>query len=102
MAETPLLIAGLGNPGADYAHKRDNEEIIAVDVIHESNRFGRRRGSVTGLISEGTRRGRETYLLKPMTYMNASGDCVGTAVRYFRLPLSALVVMHNEMDLADA
>jgi PTH1 family peptidyl-tRNA hydrolase len=102
MAETPLLIAGLGNPGADYARNRHNAGFMAVDVIHESYRFGPWRGRFSGSLSEGALGGRKTYLLKPMTYMNDSGDSVGAAARYFKLPLSALVVMHDEIDLAAA
>jgi peptidyl-tRNA hydrolase, PTH1 family len=102
MAETPLLIAGLGNPGADYARNRHNAGFMAVDVIHESYRFGPWRGRFSGSLSEGALGGRKTYLLKPMTYMNDSGDSVGASVRYFKLPLSALVVMHDEIDLAAA
>jgi len=102
MAETPLLIAGLGNPGADYARNRHNAGFMAVDVIRESYRFSPWRARFSGLFSEGTLGRRKTYLLKPMTYMNDSGDSVGAAVRYFKLPLSAVVVMHDEIDLAAA
>jgi PTH1 family peptidyl-tRNA hydrolase len=102
MAETPLLIAGIGNPGADYARNRHNAGFMAVDVIHESYRFGPWRGRFSGLLSEGKLGGRKTYLLKPMTYMNDSGQSVGPAVRYFKLPLSAVVVMQDEIDLAAA
>jgi PTH1 family peptidyl-tRNA hydrolase len=102
MAETPLLIAGLGNPGADYARNRHNVGFMAVDVIHESYRFGPWRGRFSGLLSEGTLGGGKTWLLKPMTYMNESGASVGAAARYFKLPLSAVVVMHDEIDLAAA
>jgi PTH1 family peptidyl-tRNA hydrolase len=102
MTETPLLIAGLGNPGADYARNRHNAGFMAVDVIRESYRFGPWRARFSGLFSEGTLGRRKTYLLKPMTYMNDSGDSVGAAVRYFKLPLSAVVVMHDEIDLAAA
>src|SRR6185312_2334029 len=102
MPDTPLLIAGLGNPGADYARNRHNAGFMAVDVIHESYRFGPWRGRFSGMLSEGKLGGRKTYLLKPMTYMNDSGQSVGPAVRYFKLPLSALVVMQDEIDLAAA
>ena len=100
MPEIPLLIAGLGNPGAEYARNRHNAGFIAVDVIHESYPFGPWRGRFSGLLSEGKLGGRKTYLLKPTTYMNDSGQSVGPAVRYFKLPSSAVVVMHDEIDLA--
>jgi PTH1 family peptidyl-tRNA hydrolase len=95
-----LLIAGLGNPGADYARNRHNAGFMAVDVIRESYRFGPWRGRFSGLLSEGKLAGRKTYLLKPMTYMNDSGISVGAAVRYLKLPLSAVVVIQDEIDLA--
>ena len=100
MPEVPLLIAGLGNPGAEYARNRHNAGFMAVDVIHESYPFGPWRGRFSGLLSEGKLGGRKTYLLKPTTYMNDSGQSVGPAVRYFKLPSSAVVVMHDEIDLA--
>ncbi len=102
MSDASLLIAGLGNPGADYARNRHNAGFMAVDVIHESYDFGPWRGRFSGLISEGKLARRKTYLLKPMTYMNDSGNSVGPAVRYFKLPLSAVVVMQDEIDLAAA
>jgi PTH1 family peptidyl-tRNA hydrolase len=102
MTDTPLLIAGLGNPGAEYARNRHNAGFMAVDTIHESYDFGPWRSRFSGMISEGTLGRRKTYLLKPMTYMNESGTSVGPAMRFFKLPLSALVVMHDELDLAAA
>ncbi len=102
MTITPLLIAGLGNPGAEYARNRHNAGFMAVDTIHESYSFGPWRARFQGLISEGTLGGRKTYLLKPMTYMNDSGLSVGPAMRFFKLPAQALVVLQDEIDLAAA
>src|ERR1700744_2459451 len=99
MADTPLLIAGLGNPGAEYARNRHNAGFMAVDVIHESYEFGPWRARFQGLVSEGTLGKRKVYLLKPQTYMNLSGDSVGAAMRFFKLPLNAVVVIHDELDL---
>jgi PTH1 family peptidyl-tRNA hydrolase len=99
MADTPLLIAGLGNPGADYARNRHNAGFMAVDTIHESYEFGPWRSRFQGMICEGTLGKRKAYLLKPMTYMNLSGDSVGAAVRFFKLPINAVVVIHDELDL---
>ena len=102
MPDTPLLIAGLGNPGTEYARNRHNAGFMAVDVIHESYKFSPWRARFQGQISEGALAGRKTYLLKPMTYMNDSGLSIGPAMRFFKLPLDALVVMHDEIDLAAA
>jgi PTH1 family peptidyl-tRNA hydrolase len=100
MSDTPLLIAGLGNPGAEYARNRHNAGFMAVDTIHESYDFGPWRARFQGIVSEGQLARRKTYLLKPQTYMNESGRSVGAAMRFFKLPLSAIVVMHDELDLA--
>jgi len=100
--DTPLLLVGLGNPGPQYSKNRHNAGFIVVDEIHASHGFGPWKTRFDGLISEGRLAGRKTYLLKPQTFMNLSGDCVGQALRFFKLPLSALVVIHDEIDLAAA
>ena len=75
--DTPLLIAGLGNPGSQYARNRHNAGFIVVDELHAEYGFGPWKAKFEGLLSEGTLGGRKTYLLKPQTYMNLSGDSVG-------------------------
>jgi PTH1 family peptidyl-tRNA hydrolase len=98
--DAPLLIAGLGNPGSQYARNRHNAGFIVVDELHARYKFGPWKAKFEGLLSEGSLDGRKTYLLKPQTYMNLSGDCVGPALRFFKLPLESLVVVHDEIDLA--
>ncbi|HEY2837185.1 MAG TPA: aminoacyl-tRNA hydrolase [Rhizomicrobium sp.] len=98
--ETPLLIAGLGNPGAQYTRNRHNAGFIVADEIHAHYRFGPWRAKFEAFLSEGELKGRKTWLLKPQTYMNHSGVSVGAAMRFFKLPLEALVVIHDEIDLA--
>ena len=98
--ETPLLIAGLGNPGSQYAKNRHNAGFIVVDELHAHYKFAPWKAKFEGLLSEGTLGGRKTYLLKPQTFMNLSGDSIGPALRFFKLPLEALVVIHDEIDLA--
>ena len=98
--ETPLLIAGLGNPGSQYAKNRHNAGFIVVDELHAHYKFGPWKAKFDGLLSEGTLAGRKTYLLKPQTFMNLSGDSIAPALRFYKLPLEALVVVHDEIDLA--
>jgi len=100
MSDTPLLIAGLGNPGAEYARHRHNAGFMAADVIHASYAFTAWRTRFHGVICDGVLAGRKIHLLKPMTYMNESGLSVSAAMRYYKLPLTALVVVHDEIDLA--
>ena len=102
MSDTPLLLVGLGNPGDAYARHRHNVGFMAVDVIHESYNFGPWRRRFQGAVSEGTLARRKTYLLKPATYMNESGRSVREAAQFFKIPLEAIVVIHDEIDLAAA
>ena len=100
MPDTAHLIAGLGNPGAEYARNRHNAGFMAADVLHDSYDFSPWKSRFQGVVSEGKIAGAKVYLLKPMTYMNDSGDSVAAAMRFYKLPLSALTVIHDEIDLA--
>src|SRR5205814_8361103 len=100
MSETPLLIAELGNPGAEYARHRHNAGVMAVDVIHASYAFTPWRTRFHGVICDGVLAGSKIHLLKPMAHMNESGLSVSAAMRFYKLPLTALVVVHDEIDLA--
>ena len=103
MSDTPLLIAGLGNPGAEYARNRHNAGFMAVDTIHESYRFAPWRARFQGAISEGE-------LGRPQDLSPEAHDlherqrplASAPAMRFFKLPLDALVVIHDEIDLAAA
>jgi PTH1 family peptidyl-tRNA hydrolase len=95
-----LLLAGLGNPGAQYALNRHNAGFIFADAIHAEYGFGPWRVKFDGFLSEGELAGRKIYLLKPQTFMNDSGRSVSAALKFFKLPLDALVAAHDEIDLA--
>ena len=97
-----LVIAGLGNPGARYVRNRHNIGFMAVDAIAEARRFAPFRARYQGLAADGLIGETRVMLLKPETYMNESGRSVGAALRYAKLSLSALVVIHDELDLAPA
>ena len=97
-----LVIAGLGNPGARHARNRHNIGFMAVDAIAEARRFGPFRARWQGLAAEGLIEGTRVTLLKPQTYMNDSGRSVGETLRFWKLDLGALIVIHDELDLAPA
>ena len=98
--DTPLLIAGLGNPGSQYAKNRHNAGFIVADELHAHHKFGPWKAKFDGLLSEGVLAGRKTYLLKPQTFMNLSGGSVAPVLKFYKIPLDALVVIHDEIDLA--
>ena len=95
-----LVIAGLGNPGARHARNRHNIGFMVVDAIAAAGRFGPFRARHQGLAAEGLIGETRVTLLKPQTYMNNSGRSVGAALRYAKLDLGSLIVIHDELDLA--
>lgn len=97
-----LLIVGLGNPGARYAHNRHNIGFLAIDEIHARHRFSPWTKKFQAEISDGTIDGEKILLMKPLTFMNLSGQAVGEAMRFYKLGLSDLVVMYDELDLPPA
>jgi PTH1 family peptidyl-tRNA hydrolase len=97
-----LLIAGLGNPGARHANNRHNIGFMAVAAIARTHRIGPFRARLQGLIAEGLIGQSRVALLAPQTYMNESGRSVGEAMRFYKLGLDAIVVIHDDLDLAPA
>ncbi len=95
-----LLLAGLGNPGSTYARQRHNVGFMALDRIAAAYGFGAWRKRFHGEAAEGLLGGLTTLLFKPLLYMNNSGQALGEVVRFFRLPGSGIVVLHDEIDLA--
>jgi len=95
-----LLVVGLGNPGSDYARNRHNVGFMAVDAIVHRYRLSSFRGKFQGQLAEGEVAGRRVHVLKPMTFMNRSGDSVLGAQRFFKIPPEDVLVFHDEIDLA--
>jgi len=92
--------AGLGNPGAQYALHRHNVGFMAVDLIAEVHDFSPWTKKFRSLVAEGRIGRHRILLLKPQTFMNASGDAVSQALRFYKLDLDALTAFHDELDLA--
>jgi peptidyl-tRNA hydrolase, PTH1 family len=97
-----ILLAGLGNPGAEYAGHRHNFGFMALAAIARAHRVGPFRARFQGLAAEGLIGQTRVTLLAPQTFMNESGRSVGQAMRFHKLELEAVVVLHDELDLAPA
>lgn len=93
------LFVGLGNPGSRYAGTRHNIGFMVADAIAAEHGFGPWRRRFQGQLAEGRLGEAKVWLLKPETFMNLSGQSVGEALRFFKLPVSDLVVFHDELDL---
>lgn len=94
------LIVGLGNPGAKYAENRHNVGFLAVDRIAGRHGFGPFRNRFKGLTAEGSIGGERAIILKPQTFMNESGQSVGEAARFLKIPEADVIVLYDEIDLA--
>ena len=94
------LLVGLGNPGAKYAHNRHNIGFMAMDQIAADHGFSSWRSKFQGQTCEGRIGSEKVTLLKPETFMNLSGQAVGEAMRYLKLPPGDIIVFHDEIDLA--
>jgi PTH1 family peptidyl-tRNA hydrolase len=93
-----LLVAGLGNPGPRYARTRHNlGHMVCAEVARRHG--GSFRSKFSGDLAELRLDSVRVALLAPQTYMNESGRAVGAAVRFFKLPPSQLLVVHDEVDL---
>ena len=97
-----LVIAGLGNPGARHAHNRHNVGFMAIEAIAREHRIGPFRSRFQGAAAEGLIGTTRVLLLMPQTYMNESGRSVGEAMRFHKIDLADVVVLHDELDLAAA
>ena len=100
-----LILAGLGNPGSKYENNRHNIGFMAVDALASRWGFGPARSRFASLAAEGTIAGLDgapmkALLLKPQTFMNDSGRAVAEALKFYKLEPQALVVFHDELDLA--
>ena len=95
-----LVIAELGNPGARHARNRHNIGLMALQAIAAAHRVGPFRARFSGLAAEGVIGGKKVMLLAPQTFMNESGRSVAEALRFHRLDTDALIVIHDELDLA--
>jgi PTH1 family peptidyl-tRNA hydrolase len=95
-----LLVAGLGNPGREYAATRHNVGWLVVDEL-AARHEGSWRSKFSGRLAEVRLDGLRLGLLKPETYMNESGRSIGAAVRFFKVDPGALLVVHDDVDLEE-
>jgi PTH1 family peptidyl-tRNA hydrolase len=94
-----LLLVGLGNPGPQYAKTRHNIGFMVVDAIAHEYGFSSCAKKFRSEWYEGVVNGEKASILKPKTFMNLSGEAVGEACRFYKIPLEKIVVFHDDIDL---
>jgi peptidyl-tRNA hydrolase, PTH1 family len=95
-----LLVAGLGNPGREYAGTRHNVGWMVVDELARRH-GGSWRSKFSGQLTEVRIDGGRLALVKPETYMNESGRSIAVAARFFKVPVESVLVVHDDVDLED-
>jgi PTH1 family peptidyl-tRNA hydrolase len=94
------LIVGLGNPGREYEASRHNAGFVVVDELCRRGGLPDFREKFSGVWTKGDLFGSPVALLKPMTYMNLSGDSVQPAAAFLKVAPAEIIVLHDELDLA--
>ena len=94
------LWVGLGNPEPGMLRQRHNIGFMALDVIAHRHGFSPWRNRFKGVVAEGTIGGQKILALKPLTYMNGSGESVQPAAAFFKLAPADITAFHDELDLA--
>ncbi|MCP2275155.1 aminoacyl-tRNA hydrolase [Nocardia amikacinitolerans] len=96
----PALVVGLGNPGPEYERTRHNVGFLVADVLAErvGGRFAVHKKSGADLL-QARLDGRQVLIAKPRSYMNLSGRPVAALARFFSVPPTEVIVVHDELDL---
>lgn len=92
-------IVGLGNPGAEYQFSRHNAGFLALDALSEELNIPVTRNQLLGVLGSGVYHAQKLILVKPLTYMNNSGQCVRAVLDYYGVPLDRLIVIYDDIDL---
>ncbi len=100
MEKETWIIAGLGNPGTEYAHTRHNMGFDTAERIARKLGTGISKNRCRGLTAEITEDGRRLVLCQPQTYMNLSGECIRELLHWYKCPPEHLLVICDDIDLA--
>ncbi len=93
------LIAGLGNPGSEYARNRHNCGFMVADVLADRMGAPLRRDRSRARVAVGRLASRPVTLAKPQTFMNLSGGPVAALRTFYKIPAGRIIVIHDELDI---
>jgi peptidyl-tRNA hydrolase, PTH1 family len=93
------LLIGLGNPGREYRANRHNLGFMTIDQLSLALAVRLSRVQSKALVGVGALDGHKVVLAKPQTYMNLSGQAVSALLRFYKIPMERLLVIHDELDL---
>ena len=98
--EELFIIVGLGNPGTRYDNTRHNVGFDAVDLLANKHNIKISKLKHKALSGEGTVGGQKVILVKPQTFMNLSGESVRDIIEWYKIPLSNVIIIYDDVDLA--
>lgn len=93
------LIIGLGNPGEEYKNTRHNIGFNVIDYYANSNNLGTFSNKFNAMYLKTTINNEQIIFLKPLTYMNLSGEAVLACVNYYHIDINDILVIHDDLDL---
>ncbi|MBQ6116962.1 MAG: aminoacyl-tRNA hydrolase [Oscillospiraceae bacterium] len=93
------LLVGLGNPGAKYESTRHNMGFLAVDKLADNERFKFSKLRFKAWTATAELGGEKVLVMKPQTYMNLSGESVGQAARFYKIPPEHVLVISDDISL---
>ncbi len=93
------LIVGLGNPGPKYELTRHNAGFLLVDLLLDQEQIAWQGKKFDAFFAKGSFLGQDVCFLKPQTFVNLSGRSVAQALRFFKLEMKDLIVLHDDLDL---
>lgn len=93
------IIAGLGNPGAKYEMTRHNAGFLALDLYAVKNNADIKKLKYHSLVREVTVSGKRCLLMKPQTFMNNSGEAIGEAAKFYKIPPERVIVISDDTTL---
>ncbi|MED1512371.1 aminoacyl-tRNA hydrolase [Bacillus proteolyticus] len=93
------LIVGLGNPGREYELTRHNIGFMAIDELAKRWNISLNEQKFKGLFGAGFVNGEKVILLKPLTYMNLSGESIRPLMDYYKIDVEDFIVMYDDLDI---
>ncbi len=99
MPPDTFFLVGLGNPGAQYSGTRHNIGFDVIDAVAAQDGSAVFSGKWDALAAKVSLWGATLHLVKPQTYMNLSGKAVARFVDFFKIPLSSVIVIHDDLDM---
>ena len=95
-----LLLVGLGNPSPDNENNRHNIGFKLIDAINKKYSLSKQKPKFKGLLTTGNIGNKKVYAIKPLTFMNNSGQAIRELIEYFKIDSKDVFVFHDDLDIA--